>query len=54
MTEIDKSHFAEVAGGVTVGPNRDSWSDRVVEVARRRDDLVEEYAWASRYTGVVA
>lgn len=43
---VENPYFDEVAGGVTVGGCRDSWSDRAIEVLRRREELVEEYAWA--------
>ena len=43
---FENPYFEEVAGGVTVGANRASWSDRAVEVLEERTDLVQEYAWA--------
>jgi len=38
-------YFEEVAGGVTVGANHASWSQKSVEILERRDELVEEYSW---------
>lgn len=43
---LDNPFFAEVAGGVTVGPNQQLLSERAVQVARDRGVLVTEYAWA--------
>lgn len=39
-------YFNEVAGGVTVGRDRDSWSDNHIENLTARGMLVERYAWA--------
>lgn len=47
MTDaVENPYFDAVAGGVTVGQYRGSFSDRAIEVLRRRDELVQEYAWA--------
>lgn len=43
---FENPYFEEVAGGVTVGANRSSWSKKAVDVLERREALVEEYAWA--------
>jgi len=43
---LENPYFEEVAGGVTVGANRASWSKKAVDVLKRREALVEEYAWA--------
>lgn len=43
---FENPYFEEVAGGVTIGESRGSTSDCAVEVLRRREDLVEQYAWA--------
>jgi hypothetical protein len=42
---LENPYFEEVAGGVTVGANRASWSEKPVEILERRDELVEEYSW---------
>lgn len=46
MTDLENPYFEAVAGGVTIGSNRASWSPKAVEVLKQREDLVEEYAWA--------
>ena len=43
---FENPYFEEVAGGVTVGANRASWSRKAVDVLERREALVKEYAWA--------
>lgn len=43
--ELDNPYFAELAGSVTVGPNREGFRERHVRARRRRDDLVQEFAW---------
>jgi len=43
---LDNPYFDEVAGGVTIGGDRSAYSDRHVETLTRREELVEEYAWA--------
>ena len=43
---FENPYLEEVAGGVTVGANRISWSQKVINVLERREALVREYAWA--------
>lgn len=43
---FENPYFEEVAGGVTIGSNRASWSQKAVDVLEQREELVEEYAWA--------
>ena len=43
---LENPYFEEVAGGVTVGANHASWSKKAADVLKRREALVEEYAWA--------
>lgn len=42
----ENPYFEAVAGGVTVGANRTSLTDYAIETRERREELVEEYAWA--------
>lgn len=46
MTAIENPYFDEVAGGVTVGTCRGTYSAHGVEVLRHREELVQEYSWA--------
>ena len=43
---FENPYFEEVAGGVTVGSDRASWSEKAVDLLERREELVEEYSWA--------
>jgi hypothetical protein len=45
MTDLKNPYFETVAGGVTVGANRVDWSPDHVDLLRRREELVEKYAW---------
>lgn len=46
VTTVENPYFEEVAGGVTVGPCRDSWNEAAIEALKRREQLVDAYAWA--------
>lgn len=46
MSPFENPYFEEVAGGVTVGSDRFDWTDRHTETVARRDELVDEFAWA--------
>lgn len=43
---MNNPYFEEVSGGVTVGAGRDGHTNRHIETLMRREELVEEYAWA--------
>lgn len=43
---FENPYFEEVAGGVSVGRNRDALNRRGFDTFHRRDDLVDKYAWA--------
>ena len=42
---FENPYLKEVAGGVTVGANRAARNQKAVDVLKRREALVEEYAW---------
>lgn len=52
--EFDNPYFEELAGDVTVGPNRAALKPRHVQAARRWDaELTEHYAWGIPNTDAI-
>lgn len=54
MPDVENPYFEEVAGGVTIGGGREAFSDRATDLIKRREDLVEAYAWAIPYDTAIA
>lgn len=44
--DVDNPYFEAVAGGVTVGSCRETWSDQAVDTLAEREQFAREYAWA--------